>query len=350
MMNKYIDPNLPLIDLHRHLDGSVRLETILELGLQHNLPLPAADLQGLRPFVQVTTPKPDILAFFQKFQWQVGILVDYDACYRIAYENVEDARNEGIDYIELRFSPWFMADPNGLDPVGVVEAVVAGVAAGSAAFGVKTNLIGIVSRTYGPDIGRKELDALLTQRDKLIALDLAGDELNFPGEWFVDHFRQGRDAGWQITVHAGEAGGAASIWQALRELGASRIGHAVSAVQDPALMDYLVEQRIGIETNLTSNVQTSTVPSYAAHPLKVMLEHGVFATINTDDPGISAIDLPFEYRMAVEEAGLAPQQAAQAQQNSLDIAFLSDTEKAALIAKKQPAKIKIGKYPDWSNL
>ncbi len=337
MMNTYIDPTLPLIDLHRHLDGSVRLQTILELGLQHNLPLPATTVEGLRPFAQVTTPVPGLLPFFQKFKWHIGVMVDYDACRRIAYENVEDAVNEGIDYIELRFSPWFMSEPHRLDPAGVVESVVAGIAAARENFDIKVNLIGIISRTYGTQIGQKELDALLTQRDHLVALDLAGDEVNFPGEWFVDHFKQGRDAGWQITAHAGEAGGPAAIRQAIHDLGATRIGHATSAPQDPALMDYLAENRIGVEMNLTSNVQTSTVSSYAAHPMKATLEHGLLTTINTDDPGISAIDLPFEYRVAVEEAGLTPQQAAQAQQNALDIAFLSDTEKAALRAKKQSA-------------
>lgn len=335
MMNNYINPNLPLIDLHRHLDGSVRLETILELGLKHNLPLPAKNVEGLRPFAQVTTPVPGLLPFFQKFKWHVGVMVDYDACHRIAFENVEDAVNEGIDYIELRFSPWFMAEPHHLNPAGVVEAVVAGIAAATAKFDIKAKLIGIISRTYGTNIGQKELNALLTQRDHLVALDLAGDEVNFPGEWFVDHFKQGRDAGWEITVHAGEAGGSATIWQAIRDLGATRIGHAIAAPEDPALMDYLAEQRIGVEMNLTSNIQTSTVPSYAAHPMKSVLEHGILTTINTDDPGISAIDLPFEYRVAVEEAGLTLQQAAQAQRNALDIAFLSDAEKATLLEKKK---------------
>lgn len=237
MMNNYINPNLPLIDLHRHLDGSVRLETILELGLKHNLPLPAKNVEGLRPFAQVTTPVPGLLPFFQKFKWHVGVMVDYDACHRIAFENVEDAVNEGIDYIELRFSPWFMAEPHHLNPAGVVEAVVAGIAAATAKFDIKAKLIGIISRTYGTNIGQKELNALLTQRDHLVALDLAGDEVNFPGEWFVDHFKQGRDAGWEITVHAGEAGGSATIWQAIRDLGATRIGHAIAAPEDPALMD-----------------------------------------------------------------------------------------------------------------
>ena len=335
MTRSYIDPTLPLIDLHRHLDGSVRLETILDLGLKHNLPLPATDVEGLRPFAQVTTPVPGLLPFFQKFKWHIGVMVDYDACHRIAYENVEDAVNEGIDYIELRFSPWFMAEPHHLDPAGVVEAVVAGVSAAKEKFDIKVNLIGIISRTYGTKIGQKELDALLTQRDHLVALDLAGDEVNFPGEWFIDHFKQGRDAGWQITVHAGEAGGPAAIWQAIKDLGATRIGHAVTAPQDPALMDYLIEHHIGVEMNLTSNVQTSTVPSYEAHPMKAMLKHGILTTINTDDPGISAIDLPFEYKVAVEKSGLTQKLAAQAQKNSLEVAFLSEAEKAQLIEKNQ---------------
>lgn len=330
-----IHPNLPLIDLHRHLDGSVRLETILDVGLQHNLPLPAQNLEGLRPFVQVTTPVPGILEFFTKFEWMVGILVNYDVCRRIAYENVQDAQREGIDYIELRFSPAFMAQPHGLDPAGIVEAVVDGVAAGQRDFGVRANLIGIISRTFGVAAGWRELDALLSQRDHLVALDLAGDEVNYPGELFVEHFKRGRDAGWAITVHAGEAGGSTAVWQALRELGATRIGHAVRAVDDPALMAYLAENRIGVEMNLTSNVQTSTVPDYARHPLKTMLEHNILATINTDDPGISAIDLPFEYRVAATEAGLSQTQVTQAQQNALDLAFLSPEEKAALAAQKR---------------
>jgi adenosine deaminase len=138
-----IDPTLPLIDLHRHLDGNVRLETILDLGRQHNLPLPARDLEGLRPHVQVTAPQPGIMAFIDKFEWMMRVLVDDAACRRVAYENVEDAQREGIDYIELRFSPWFMAEANGLDPAGVVEAVADGVAAGARDLGVRVKLIGI---------------------------------------------------------------------------------------------------------------------------------------------------------------------------------------------------------------
>lgn len=330
-----IDPHLPLIDLHRHLDGSVRLQTILDLGRKHNLELPAWDAEALRPFVQVTEPQPGVMAFISKFRYMTEVLVDLEACRRIAYENVEDADREGIDYIELRFSPVFMAERHGLDASGVVEAVVAGAEEGARDFGVRVGLIGIISRHFGPAVGWQELEALLSQRDHLVGLDLAGDEANWPGELFVPHFRRARDAGWRITVHAGEAAGPHSVWQAIDELGADRIGHCISANQDPALLAALAERGIGIEANLTSNVQTSTVPSYAEHPLAGWLQQGLLATLNTDDPGISAIDLPYEYEVAAPAAGLSPDMIRQAQRNALSVSFLNETEKAALLAEKQ---------------
>jgi adenosine deaminase len=339
-----IDQSLPLIDLHRHLDGSVRLETILELGRQHNLPLPAWDLEGLRPHVQVIdspsgeATMPGVMAFIAKFRWMTEVLVDCDACRRVAYENVEDAHLEGLDYVELRFSPWFMAEAHKLDPAGVVEAVVDGAERGAREFDLKANLIGIISRTYGPEAGWRELEALLQQRDRLVGLDLAGDEANCPGQLFVEHFLRAREAGWQITVHAGEAAGPQSIWHALRELGAVRIGHAVAAIEDPALMDYMAEHQIGIETSLTSNVQTRTVPDYASHPARRFLERGLLVTLNTDDPGISGISLRHEYEVAAPAAGLTPDQIRQAQCNALDIAFLSAQEKEALSASKASSR------------
>ncbi len=330
-----ISPDLPLIDLHRHLDGNVRLQTVLDLGRKHNIPLPAWDLESLRPHVQVTEPKPTIMDFIAKFHWPMAVLVDYDACRRVAYENIEDAKNEGIDYIELRFSPIFMADAHKLNPDGVTEAVVDGTQAGARDFGLRANLIGILSRTFGPATCARELDALLTQRDRIAALDLAGDEANFPGSLFLEHFKRARDAGWGVTVHAGEADGAHSIWQALRELGTKRLGHAIRAVDDPSLMDYLAENKIGVESNLTSNVQTSCVPDYESHPLKLFLEKGILATINTDDPGISAIDLHYEYNVAAPKAGLSEAQIRQAQENALAIAFLSEEEKTGLSRSKE---------------
>jgi adenosine deaminase len=332
-----IDPTLPFIDLHRHLDGSVRLETIFDLARQYNLPMPAEDVEGLRPFVQVTEPQPGVMAFIGKMKWMVSVLVNYDACRRIAYENVLDAQREGLDYVELRFSPWFMAEPHGLEPAGVVEAILDGIEAAVRDSGMRVNLIGILSRTYGPKIARRELNALLRYRDQLVAIDLAGDEANFMGELFIEHLRRARQVGWRVTAHAGEAAGAESVWQAIRELGATRIGHAVHAPEDPALIAYMAEHRIGVEANLTSNVQTSTVTGYANHPLKYFLEQGILASINTDDPGISGIDLTYEYEVAAPAAGLSLEQIHQAQRNALEIAFLSAAEKQALAKSKSTA-------------
>jgi adenosine deaminase len=322
----------PLIDLHRHLDGSVRLETILDLGRLHKIPLPGDTLDALRPHVVVTTPQPGLIEFLAKFKWMTAVLADYDACRRIARENVEDAHREGIRYIELRFSPAFMADAHNLDPSRVTAAVIEGVREGEAITGVKANLIGILTRTYGPVRARRELRALLDHKREITALDLAGDEGNWPAELFIEHFKEGRDVGWRVTVHAGEAAGAQSIVTAIDQLGATRIGHAVRAVEDEGVMDLLRERRIGIEANLTSNVQTSTVPDYASHPLRKFLEAGLLATINTDDPGISGIDLAYELDVAAPAAGLDESQIVRSLENAWDIAFLEPDEKVRLRA------------------
>src|SRR5256885_4297823 len=325
-----IDPSLPLIDLHRHMDGSVRLNTILELGKKHGVQLPGATKEELRPHVQVMDRQPGVMAFISKMLWMTAVLGDADACQRIARESVEDAKGEGIDYIELRFSPWFMSEPHGLDLMRVVEAVVTGIQEGADETGVRVKLIGILSRTYGPEIAHKELAALLTQREQIVALDLAGDEAKFPAKLFTEHFQRGRDAGWHVTIHAGESAGPESVWDAVRLLGAERIGHGVRAMEDPALVDFLREKQIGIEVNLTSNVQTSTVPDLTSHPLREMLARGLLASINTDDPGVSAIDLPFELEVAAPAAGLSREQIHQAQINALETAFLSKEAKEEL--------------------
>ncbi|SUW64156.1 Adenine deaminase [Buttiauxella agrestis] len=332
-----IDTTLPLTDLHRHLDGNIRAQTILDFGRQFNLPLPADSLEALRPHVQVVETAPDLVSFLQKLDWGVKVLADLDACRRVAWENIEDAARNGLHYVELRFSPGYMAMTHNLPVAGVVEAVIEGVHQGCRDFGVEARLIGIMSRTFGEAACLAELEALLAHRDSITALDLAGDELGFPGSLFLNHFNRARDAGWHITVHAGEAAGPESIWQAIRELGAERIGHGVKAIEDPALMDFLAEHGIGIESCLTSNIQTSTIASLDKHPLVTFLEKGVLATINTDDPAVQGIDIIHEYTVAAPQAGLSAAQIRTAQENGLKIAFLSDAEKQALIAKVRAA-------------
>ncbi|MCX8956069.1 adenosine deaminase [Erwinia psidii] len=325
-----IDSQLPLTDIHRHLDGNIRAQTILDLGRQHNLTLPASTLEALRPHVQVTQNEPDLLSFLHKLDWGVKVLASLDDCRRVALENVEDAALAGIHYAELRFSPGYMAMTHQLPVAGVVEAVIDGIRAGCQQQDIDVRLIGIMSRTFGEEACRRELEGLLAHRDGITALDLAGDELGFPGSQFISHFHRARDAGLRITVHAGEAAGPESIWQAIRELGAERIGHGVKAVEDPALMDFMAEHQIGLESCLTSNIQTSTVASLARHPLATFLNHGILATINTDDPAVQGIELAHEYQVAAPAAGLSKAQIRTAQDNGLKIAFLSEREREAI--------------------
>jgi adenosine deaminase len=335
----YIDPGFPLLDLHRHLDGAIRLETVVELAQQRGIELPAYDVAGLRPHVVVEGRAAGLMDFIGRFQYLTAILTDLDACRRVAYENVEDARDEGIDYIELRFSPWFMAETHGLAPEGVVEAIADGIRAAERDTGVRAQMIGIMSRTYDTDTCHRELDALLAHRDHLVAIDLAGDEARFPAAKFRPHFARARDAGLEVTVHAGEVDGPESVWSAIRELGASRIGHGIHSLQDPKLIEYLVEHRVGLEIAITSNLHTGAVERYADHPVRALLEHGVVANLNTDDPAISGIDLRHEYEVAAPRAGLGPAQTRQAQVNALEMAFLPEREKAELRAARQAAPL-----------
>ncbi len=185
-----IDKTLPLTDIHRHLDGNIRPQTILELGRQFGPSLPADNLEELLPFVRVTVREPDLVSFLQKLDWGVAVLGSLDACRRIAYENVADAAALGLDYTELRFSPYYMALKHQLPLAGVVEAVIDGVRAGCDDHDVLVRLIGIMSRTFGEDACTQELDAILSGGDGIIALDLAGDELGFPGSLFLNHFNR----------------------------------------------------------------------------------------------------------------------------------------------------------------
>jgi adenosine deaminase len=321
----------PLVELHRHLDGNVRIETILDLARRHGLELPAWTVEGLRPHVQILEREPSLVHFIAKFALLQRVMVDYDAVRRIVRENLEDAAREGIDYIELRFSPYFMGETHGLDTFGVVDAVCDALEEGRGAVPVKAKLIGILARNYGPEIGRIELAAAIRGRERgVVALDLAGDEAHYPGELFVRHFQEAREAGLRTIAHAGEAAGADSVRQAVLGLGAERIGHGIRVIEDPAVLDLLAERQVTLEVCPTSNLHTSTVPDYRSHPLPALLRRGIRCTLNTDDPSISGLDLAHEYRVAAGELGLSAAEIRRMQETAVEAAFLTPEERAEL--------------------
>ena len=326
---------LPLVDLHRHLDGNIRPKTIWQLAQKNNIKLPADNFESFLPHVQITDSEADLIAFLKKLDWGVGVLKSLDDVVRIGYENVEDAFNANIDYAELRFSPYYIAMTHNLPIEGVVEAIIEGVNKGKEKFSTKTNLIGILSRTFGVDHCQSELNALLAYKDNLVAVDLAGDEYNFPGGLFDNHFKQVKDAGLNVSVHAGEAAGPESVWHAIKTLGATRIGHGVACANDQQLMDYMRDHQISIESCLTSNYQTGTIQNLAVHPVKTFIANDLLVCLNTDDPAVENIELAGEYQLAREVLQLSDAQITQLQRNAIQMSFLSESEKKALMNIKR---------------
>jgi len=321
---------LPLIDLHRHLDGNIRPKTVWQLADLNNITLPAHTFEDFLPHIQITDNVADFLAFLKKLDWGVNVISSLDDVRRIAYENVEDAYLANIDYAELRLSPFYMAMAHQLPIEGVVEAIIEGVNIGRNTFATKVNLIGILSRTFGVENCQIECDALLKFKDDLVAVDLAGDEYNFPGQLFENHFKKVRDAGLQVNIHAGEAAGPESVWHAIEKLGATRIGHGVACAQDPKLMAYMKSKDISIESCLTSNYQTGTIKELTKHPVKTFLANGLNVCLNTDDPAVQNIELMDEFNLATHLLKLNKKQISQLQNNAITMSFLSTKEKTIL--------------------
>jgi adenosine deaminase len=327
-----MDTTLPRVELHRHLEGSIRLKTVIEIAKQKGISLQTYQLPKLEKLTWITKPTPDILDILPSFSIFTRILTDYDVCQRVTWEALEDAAAEGINYMELRFSPLFMAEPHNLDPMSVTAAVCEAWQDTQHRLPMRSKLIVILSRTYGPEACQIELDTALAYCQKgIVGVDLAGDEARFPAELFIDHFRQARAAGLNITAHAGEFSGAESVRTAILKLGAERIGHAVHAIDDPATMELLAERGVAIECCPTSNYYTCSVSSLKAHPLPKFLQNGIRATINADDPSIFGnITLEHEYQLALSEMGLTPDELRQVQHNGIEAAFITSAEKSDL--------------------
>lgn len=182
-------------------------------------------------------------------------------------------------------------------------------------------MIGILLRDLGPDSALPQVGTLISRAEKLCGIDLAGNEAGYAAELFAPAFAKASDAGLHLTAHAGEAAGPESVWQAVRRLGVERVGHGVRSVEDPQLMGHLADRGITLEVALTSNVHTRTAATYADHPLRRLVDHGVPLALATDDPRVSNVTLAQEHERARTLAGLSPQQLAVVAQQSVKAAF-----------------------------
>lgn len=317
-----IEPTL-LFDLHRHLEGSIRPETAFEIASQFCLPLPAADLPGFRRALTLDKPTSDILNILPRFGWLTQALVDLDACRRVTMECLQDAADEGLGGVELRFSPLFMAEPHHLNPLDVTAVVCEAWQESRRHLTLQSSLIVILSRTYGVEACEVELECALKFRHQgVVGLDLAGDEARHPARQFAGAFQRARAAGLRLTAHAGEFSGADSVRETVEYLGVERLGHAVHAADDPAVMDLLAERGIVVESCPTSNWFTCAVAQLETHPLPDFLAKGLRVTLNTDDPSLfGGISLEHEFSVVAERMNVDAADLEQIRRNGALAAF-----------------------------
>lgn len=311
--------SVPLIDLHRHIEGSVRASTVLELAHHNGHPLAAAvDPRGE---LVAGGNLGDLVSYLQRVDVAIPALTSLEDWHRAAAEAVTDAFDDGLTYAEFRFAPGIISHETGLDPIAVIDAVADGATTAATRWKLPIGLIGIVVRDLGPDTADRQITDLLARKDRLCAVDLAGNESGYPAQLFTDAFTRARTAGLHITIHAGEAAGPHSVWDAIRHLGAERIGHGVRSVEDPALLDHLAEHEITLEVALTSNTQTGASPSFKGHQIHQLLAHGVPVTINTDNPRVSNTTLSREHALAISAVGLSAAQLDGIARHSQDARF-----------------------------
>ena len=296
----------PKIELHRHLEGSIRLTTLIEVAREFDIPLPAYNVDQLRPFVQVTDENDASMAsFLSKFDVLRKFYCSMDIIARIAREAVEDAARDNVKYMELRFTPHALARQNNYSYEDVIARVCEAVHQGERDFGTRVRLIVSVNRHESLEIAERALDAALaTQRCEIVAMDLAGQESGYSARPFRPLFQRAKAAGLFITVHAGEWEGPHNVREAIEELGADRIGHGVRSVEDSRVVQLVRERDVTLEVCPTSNLQTAVVRRFWQHPLPDLLALNLRVTINTDDPSVSDTTLTDEYMTAMLAMGV----------------------------------------------
>jgi adenosine deaminase len=298
---------LPKIDLHRHLEGSLRLATLNEIAQHEQLDLSARELARLGEIVQIQPSDPPTHQnFLSKFKALRHFFRSEEIIRRITREAVEDAAADNVRYLELRFTPVALSRIGNYSLGEVMDWVVDSAMEAGAKTGTSTRLIASVNRHESPVLAA-EVAALAADRQSqgIVGLDLAGDEANFPAGPFTGVFREAREAGLAITLHAGEWAGAENVVEAIEAFGAVRIGHGVRVMEDINAVALAREHQIIFEVCPTSNHQSGVVVSLKDHPLPGMVAAGLTVTINTDDPSISRITLSDEYAQASDLFGLS---------------------------------------------
>ncbi len=324
---------LPKVDLHRHLEGSLRLSTLMEIARRHQIHL-RLDLGAmeLEPLIRFTVSEPaNFHRFLSRFQLLRLFYTSEEAIHRMAYEAVVDAALDHVRYLELRFNPAALAQAQGFRLEEVTEWVLEGVEQARQEFDIWVRLILTIVRGENPETAWRIARLAVAYRSHgVVALDLAGDELHESVGDLVPVFRWAREQGLLLTVHAGEVGPPANIRHAILVMGAHRIGHGIQAIHDVHVLRLLHERNIPLEVCPTSNLQTGAVAGFHHHPLPDLYRLGLKVTLNTDDPSISDTTLTDEYLFAMAGMGLHWKDVLRILENAVEAAFLSVEERQIL--------------------
>jgi len=320
--------DIPKVDLHRHLEGSIEPETLISIAKRRNIKLPSYEPEKLKPYIAITKKDKTLLDFLKKFDTIGKAFADKDAIEEITYESIKDANNDNVKYMELRFSPVYMANQYNLKEDTVMKGVLDGVKKARKDFDTDIGLIMIVERQMGTKHAADVLKlAKKYMPQGVVAMDLANDEYNYPPGPYAEVFKEGKEAGLGITSHAGEAGGADNVRVSIEDLKADRIGHGNRTEEDPAVGKLVKEEGIFIEACPTSNVQTGAAESIAKHPIKRFYDDGYKVGINTDDPSVCDVTLTDEYQKVVTQFGFSAEDVGNFVMNGIDAAFLPKEER-----------------------
>jgi adenosine deaminase len=327
---------LPKAELHVHLDGSVRAETLLELGAAYGRRMPADNAAALRDFMHVQDAR-NLVDYLERFDITLSVMQTEASLERIAFELAEDLANETVHYAEIRYSP-ILSTREGLSLDTAVEAPIRGLSRANEELGITCRLIICAIRSMPVKIGIALAElAVAYQNRGVVGFDLAGPEAGFPPTLHLEAFQTARRHNLPITIHAGEAAGPESIGRAIHECMADRIGHGTRLVEDPELLRYVSDARLPVEICLTSNVQTHATPSYESHPLRRFQEEGLVLSLNTDNRLMSGTTLTEEYWRAHLHLGLTWEELAEIARMSFESSFLEEEEKQRLIRSAQTA-------------
>lgn len=323
---------LPKIELHRHLEGAVRLQTLVDIAHDAGIEMPEYDTETLRPFVQMMPGETrDHLHFLSKFHTLRQFFRSPEIIRRVAREVVADAAADNVKYMELRFTPRALSNILNCSYEDVITWVCQTATTEATAHNVQVRFIVSMNRHESVEIGEQVLNAALGLRELgVVAIDLAGNENGFPAQPFRDVFDRAKAAGMGVTIHAGEWAGAESMYTAIHDLGADRIGHGVRAADDPALVELLAERQTVLEICPTSNVHSGVVSDWAEHPIQTLYKNRVRTTINTDDPLVSNITLSDEIMRALEHMSFTLDDIKTHTLTAARAAFLSPDERETL--------------------